>query len=115
VDRLSDVGLLSNLDGIIHFYAEVAHGALDLGVPKQELHRAQVSSPAINQHRLRAPQRVGTELGRIESDAGDPLMDKARVLPSREPVFSIASTGKKVLTCLSSRQPIRCSSTAERV
>ena len=63
----------------IRFDAKVANRALDLGVSELELHCAQVSSPAIDQHRFRAPQRVGAELGWVEPDAGDPLMNKTRV------------------------------------
>jgi len=74
---------------------KVAHGALDLGVPEQELHGTEVTGSAVDQYSLRAPQRVGAELGRIEPDAGDPLMDKTCVLPSCEPVFGIASTGEE--------------------
>lgn len=79
VKRRSDIYLLRDLDGIVDFDAKVAHGALDLGVPEQELHCAQVSRPAIDQHRFRAPQRVGAELGWVEPDAGNPLMNKTRV------------------------------------
>ena len=76
VNQLSNVDLLRDLDGIIDFDAEVAHGALDLGVPEQELHCTKVTGPAVDQYSLRAPQRVGAELGRIEPNAGDPLMTR---------------------------------------
>jgi hypothetical protein len=36
-NRLSDVDLLGDLDGIIHFDAEVTDRALDLRMPKQKL------------------------------------------------------------------------------
>ena len=39
----SDVDLLCDFDGIVDFDAEVAHGALNLGMPKQELYGAQVT------------------------------------------------------------------------
>ena len=55
VNRLSDVDLLRDLDRIVDFDAKVAHGALDLGMSKQELDRTQVAGTAIDQHRLRAP------------------------------------------------------------
>ena len=45
---VSDVDLLCDLDGIVDFDAEVAHGALNLGMPKQELDGAQVASAAID-------------------------------------------------------------------
>jgi hypothetical protein len=37
VNRPSDVDLLRDLDGIVHFDAEVANDALDLGVTEQKL------------------------------------------------------------------------------
>jgi hypothetical protein len=46
VNRLSDVDLLRDLNGIVHFDAEVANGALDLGMSKQELDPAQITGPA---------------------------------------------------------------------
>lgn len=45
---MSDVDLLCDLDGIVDFDAEVAHGALNLGMPKQELDGSQVASAAID-------------------------------------------------------------------
>ena len=58
VTRLSDVDLLRDLDGIVDFGAEVANGALDLGVPEQELHCTQVAVAAIDQHRRRRTRRL---------------------------------------------------------
>lgn len=55
-NRLSDVYLLRDLDGIVDFDAQIAHGALDLRMPKQELNGAQIAGAAVDQDRLRAPQ-----------------------------------------------------------
>jgi hypothetical protein len=66
--------LLSNLDRILRFDAEVADRTLDLRMSKKQLDRAQVVCTAIDQHRLCSPQRVGAELGWIEPDAGQPTV-----------------------------------------
>jgi len=112
--RSTDVDLLSNLDRIIHFDAEVADRALDLRMSKKQLDGAQVARAAIDQNRLRSPQRVRAELGWIESDAGHPFVDETRVLPRREPVRSIATTGEQELAEFRPMS-LRYSSTAERV
>ena len=46
VNRLSDVDLLRDLDRIVDFDAKATQGALDLGMSKQELDRAQITAPA---------------------------------------------------------------------
>lgn len=46
VNRQSDVDLLRDIDRIVDFDAKIAHGALDLGMSKQELDRAQIAGPA---------------------------------------------------------------------
>src|SRR5262249_16650109 len=71
----SDVDLLRDFDGVIDLDAEVAHGALDLRVSEQELHRSQISCSPVDRHRLRATQRVRAEFTWIESDA---LSDRPR-------------------------------------
>jgi hypothetical protein len=68
---------------------------------KKQLDRAQVARTAIDQHRLRSPQRVRAELGWIESDAGYPLMNESGLLPRRKP-RGLASTRKQVLAGLPS-------------
>jgi hypothetical protein len=69
----SDVDLLGNLDRIIDFDAEVLNGALDPYAP-QELYRLQISSPPVDQYRLRAAQRVRRELRGIEPNASVPTL-----------------------------------------
>ncbi|KUO67922.1 MAG: hypothetical protein APF80_02180 [Alphaproteobacteria bacterium BRH_c36] len=48
----SDVDLLGDLDGVIHFDAQVANGACDFRVAEQKLDRPQISSAAVDQNRL---------------------------------------------------------------
>jgi len=51
-------GLLGHLQGVIHLDAEVTDRAFEFGMPEQKLDRAQVLRPAVDQGRLRPPQRV---------------------------------------------------------
>jgi hypothetical protein len=71
---------------------------------EQQLHSAQITSAAVDQHSLRTSQGVGTELGRIEPDACDPFMDKPSVLFRRQPMWTIGTTGEEQLIGLSSGQ-----------
>ena len=74
-------------------------------VPKQQLDCAQIACAAVDQHRLCTSQRVGAELGRIEPDAGHPFVYEPRILPRRQAVWTIATTGEQELARLPSRQP----------
>src|SRR5215471_5467677 len=79
---ISDLDFFSDGEGVVDLNTEVPHRALDLGVAKQELYRPQVARPAIDQRRLRAPERVRAEQMRVQPDACNPVRNKARVLPS---------------------------------
>jgi hypothetical protein len=59
--RCSDVDLLGDGERVIDLNAEVPDGALHVRVPKEQLNRAQVSGPPVNQRGLGSPQRVGAE------------------------------------------------------
>ena len=48
-----DVDLLSDLNRIADFDAEVSHSALDLGMPQQKLDCAQIAGAPVDQHGLR--------------------------------------------------------------
>ena len=61
----SDVDLFRDLDCVIDLGAEVANRALDLGMTKQKLDCAQITSAAVDQHSLGPSQRVGAKLGWI--------------------------------------------------
>ena len=77
----SDVNLFRYGEGIIDLDAEIAHGALDLGMAEQELHSPQVARAPVDQSCLRPAQRVGPEQVRVQTDACDPLANEPRVLP----------------------------------
>ena len=93
----SDVDFLSDLDGVVNLDAEVADGALDLGVPEQQLHGAQVAGSPIDQRGLGPAQGVRSELEGIEPDAGNPLTDQAGVLPGGQAAINSAPAGKQEL------------------
>jgi hypothetical protein len=67
-----DIGLLGDCQGVIDFDAELADGAVDLGVAEQQLHRTEVTCSFLNQSGLRAADRMSAEHRRIEADSGDP-------------------------------------------
>src|SRR5262249_39085281 len=78
---ISDLDFFSDGEGVVDLDTEVPHRTLDFGVAKQELYGAQVARPAIDQGRLRAPERVRAEHMRVQPDACNPVRNKARVLP----------------------------------
>ena len=89
--KSSNVDLLCDAEVVVDLNSKVSHRTLDLRVSKQKLHRAQVARAAIDQGRLRAPERVRAEHMRVQPDACNPVRNKARVLPrghalSRPPV-----------------------------
>jgi hypothetical protein len=65
----SDFNFFSDGKRVIDLNSEVSHRTLDLGVPEQKLHRAQVARPAVDQNRLRASERVGAEDICVKPDA----------------------------------------------
>jgi hypothetical protein len=58
---ISDINLFCYRDSIVHLYAEVSDGALNLGMAQKQLNCSQIASPAIDQSRLRAPQGMRSE------------------------------------------------------
>lgn len=45
---VSDISALSDAQGIFEFDAKITHCTVDLGVTKQQLHRAEVACLAVN-------------------------------------------------------------------
>ena len=77
----SDIDLLGDLYRVIDLDAEIANGALDLRVAQQELNRPEIARSPVDQHGLRAAKGVRTKLGRVEPDAGHPLLHEPSILP----------------------------------
>ncbi len=76
----SDVNLFGYGERIIHLNTEVTHGALDLGVPEQQLDRAEVASSAIDQRGLRSAQGMRAIKAWVEPDDGDPSGEETGIL-----------------------------------
>lgn len=80
----SRLRLLRHLQRVIDLNAEVTDGALQLGVPKEQLNRTQVLRPFVNERGLGAAQRVGTVFAWIKINACHPGLDDPRVLTRRQ-------------------------------
>ena len=57
---------------------------VQLGVPEQKLHRAQVPGAAVDQGSLGPVHRMGAVVRRVQADLLHPGVDDARVLPRPE-------------------------------
>src|ERR1700693_3693353 len=79
----SDINLFCYGQGIIDLDAEVSDGAFDLGVSEQKLHGSQVAGALVDQRCLCSSEGVGAKEMWLQPDAGNPLGDKACVLPRR--------------------------------
>jgi hypothetical protein len=69
---------------ILYVDAQIANGALDLGVAEQDLHSAQVARLLIDDGRLGSAQRMGPVILRPQSDSSYPLINKSSILPSAD-------------------------------
>ena len=64
--RRLHLGLLGDLQGVVDLDPEVSDRALQLGVPKEELNRPEISGPPVDQRGFGAPQRMGAVSRRVE-------------------------------------------------
>ena len=103
--RMLDIDFLSNFDRVVDLDTKVTNRALDLGMAKQQLDCSKISGAPVDQYRLCSAQRVGAELGRIESDAGDPFMDHPCILPGGHSSHAVATAGKQELSSRSTGEP----------
>lgn len=76
----SDLGLLGDLKGVIHLDAEVPHRRLQLRVPEQQLHCAQVLCTPVDERGLCSAHRVRAVLCAIETKLLDPVSKNSGVL-----------------------------------
>lgn len=74
---LSEFDLLGEPERVIHFYAEVANGRLDLRVTEQQLDCSQVAGLPIELCDLSSSQRMGAEAAVVEPDVSDPPVNDA--------------------------------------
>ena len=76
--------LFCHFERIINFDTQVPHGAFQLAMPEQELDRAKILCPSINEGGLGAPQRVRSVGRRIQTDLPHPATDDASILTRGE-------------------------------
>ena len=93
----SDVNLLRNGQSVVDLNAEIPNGALDLPMAQQELDRAQISGPAVDERCLGSPQRMRPEEARVQADSGNPLGYQPRVLSGRHGGARATAAGKEEL------------------
>ena len=105
--QCSDVDLFGDGERVIDLDAKVSDRALYLGVAKEQLHRAKVPGSPVDQSRLRAPQRVGAEQRRVQTDAGDPLRQQASILAGGEAAaFATAAMEQEIAGTLPARRKV---------
>ena len=80
---ISALDMLSHLQGVIDVDAEIAHCTIDLAVPQENLHGAEILRLPVEQRRLGATQRVRAILSLISLHQRDPLLHHPRILPRR--------------------------------
>jgi hypothetical protein len=76
----SDVDLLCDCQGIIHFNAKIPTGALDLSVTEKQLYRSQIARAPIDQRRLGSAKRVSAEDVRVKTNPSNPRRNKPSIL-----------------------------------
>ena len=74
--------VLSNVEGVFHLNPEVSDGALELGVPEEELDGSQVFGSLVDQSGFCAPQRMRAVHRGVQPDVGYPRRNKASILPA---------------------------------
>ena len=71
------------LQRIIQLDAEIADGALQLGMAQQQLAGSEIACLAIEHGDLRSPQAVAAIGGWFEPDQRHPLLDQPNILAGR--------------------------------
>jgi hypothetical protein len=77
----SNFRLFREFQGILDLYAKVPHRALQLGVPKKQLHGTNVLGATVDQGRFGTAHCVSAIGCWIETDFLNPGIQYARVLP----------------------------------
>src|SRR6516165_8011913 len=105
--------LLRDAERVINLDPEITHGALQLRVTKQQLHRSQVAGLLVNLCRLRSAQIVRPVCRAVEPGAVRPSMDDAGVLPRRQVWLSPQTAREQILPLASVEggEPLADSST----
>jgi hypothetical protein len=74
---------LGDAERVFHFDSEISHGAPQLRVAEQGLHRSQVSRLFVDLGGLRSLHRMRAKTRVVETDASHPAMDDPSVLACR--------------------------------
>ncbi len=90
-----DFDLCGYSKGIIDVDSEVPNGALDFGMAKKQLYRAQIPSAAIDQGCFGAPEGMRSKKAWIEPNGADPLPDEPSLLPDRYRPVGLAAARKQ--------------------
>jgi hypothetical protein len=77
-----DLRLLCDLKGVINLSAELPHRGLELRVPEQQLHGAQVLRAPIDQRRLGPAHRVRSVFSAVQPQFIEPVPEDPGVLPN---------------------------------
>ena len=72
--------LLGNAERVVNLDAEIADGAFELCVSKQQLNRSQVPRLLVDLGRFRPSHRVSAVGGAVQSGARDPGVDDPSIL-----------------------------------
>lgn len=80
----SDIGPLGDLHGVLDVDAQIANGALQLRVPRQELNGPKVSRASVGQRSFGPAHRVRAVGARLEAGIFHLAMDDPGVLPRRQ-------------------------------
>jgi hypothetical protein len=80
--------------GVLDIDAEIAHGAFDLCVTQQNLHRAEVARLLVDDGRLGSPERMRAVILSSQADPCDPLVHEPSILPGADVTGLIDPAGK---------------------
>src|SRR3954453_16236797 len=80
----SNLCVLGEGERVFDVHPEVAHGALDLCMTQEQLHRSQVARSFVDDRCLGPPERVRPILLATQPDRSHPLVYQPGILPSAE-------------------------------
>src|SRR6185503_10053700 len=102
------VDLRGDAESVVAIDPEIANGAFQLGMPKQQLNRSQIAGLAIDLGCLRATHRMGAVGRAVESGALDPNVYDPRILPCGQVRLPWTTAGEQILATpkVALRQPV---------
>ena len=80
----SNLDLLCDCQGIVHFDTKVSDSTLNFRVSEKELYGPQIARSSVDLGRLGSPKGMGPIEEGIETNARNPSCDQARILPGGE-------------------------------